>query len=75
MSITNAAILTLDPEQRIDVRAVAKLCGVSVRTVWRLVRTSASFPKPARFGLRITRWRVGDVLDYLDSRRPQKGVV
>ncbi len=53
------------PERLIDLRAVQTLTGVSMATIYRWVE-SGQFPRPVRLG-RSTRWRLGDVLDHLDS--------
>jgi prophage regulatory protein len=61
---------TLHPEQRIDYPAVQLLTG------WQRSKIAAEtragrFPQPERDGRRCTRWRAGDVLDYLAKRREQ----
>jgi excisionase family DNA binding protein len=43
----------------IDVREVAKILGISTRSVWRLV-AKGELPPPIRFG-RTVRWRTVDI--------------
>jgi predicted DNA-binding transcriptional regulator AlpA len=45
-------------------RDVAAYLNVSVRTVWRLAK-EPGFPKPVRYGLRVTRWRADDLAAYV----------
>ncbi|WP_132250473.1 helix-turn-helix domain-containing protein [Methylobacterium segetis] len=45
----------------------ADLCGVSVPTLRRM-RKKQAIPAPLRLSERKLGWRVGDLLDWLDSR-------
>jgi excisionase family DNA binding protein len=47
---------------------VARLVGVSTRTLWRLVN-AGEFPRPIHVG-RNTRWRAADVEGWVSRRRP-----
>ena len=48
----------------VDARGVARLYGISERTVWRLAK-EGQLPAPVRLGRRATRWRVDDLLDHI----------
>lgn len=47
------------------VHEVARMCGVSVPTVWRWVRSRNDFPKPRKLGPRTTGWRASEVMAFL----------
>lgn len=49
-------------------RELAVLLRISARQVWRLARDDRSFPKPVRLGRRITRFRRGEVVAFIDAR-------
>lgn len=55
----------------LDVREVAELLGIAVRTAWRLLALAESgqgdFPKPVRLTPKIVRWRLTDVEQYLED--------
>ncbi len=51
----------------IDAQAVARLLGVSRRTVWRLAETR-QIPSPIRLGT-LRRWDVVTIERYLDQQR------
>ncbi len=50
----------------LDVREVAQILGIAVRTVWRLSATG-ELPAPVRIGARIVRWRLSDIEQYLEA--------
>ena len=51
----------------VDVKEAAHLCGLGVRTLWRLV-SEGTAPGPVRLpGRRITRWRVADLEQWVAS--------
>lgn len=64
-----AAVLpeTLHPEQRLSTREVCALLGLGRTTVYRLIRLGR-LPAPEKMGLRVARWRAGDVLEVLRQR-------
>ena len=61
---------TLHPEQRLDYPQVQALTGKGRSKLAADVK-AGRFPQPERDGRRCTRWRAGDVLDYLAERRKQ----
>lgn len=64
---------TLHPEQRISLALVCALSGRGRTKVFEGV-ADGTFPAPERDGPRCSRWRAGDVLDWLAAKRerPQK---
>jgi prophage regulatory protein len=58
----------LHPEQRLRYPQVCTLVGLAQNSINELVK-AGEFPQPERDGRRCTRWRAGDVLDYLAARR------
>lgn len=48
--------------------AAAKLLGISRSTFYRLLRDDPTFPKPHRFGSRITLFRSDDLDAWLASK-------
>lgn len=57
---------TLESAQLVDMRKAASLCGISVRTAWRLL-SAGTFPKPIRLSERLVRWRVGDIVSWINA--------
>lgn len=64
----------LHPEQRLNYPQVMVLTGWGRTRIAERVKTG-DFPPPEREGRRCTRWRAGDVLDYLAKRRDQLRIV
>ncbi len=66
-----APVAALDPCRLVDVRELAALYGISIRSCWRLSALSeaghGSFPCPVRLGPKLCRWRARDVAAYLDG--------
>jgi excisionase family DNA binding protein len=50
---------------------VARLMGISERTLWRLL-SAGKVPVPLRFG-RNTRWRRSEVLEWIEKGCPEAG--
>jgi prophage regulatory protein len=59
---------TLHREQRIDWRLVSALTGSGRTKIFEGV-AEGTFPEPERDGPRWSRWRAGDVLDWLEANR------
>jgi prophage regulatory protein len=55
------------PEALLTVQTVAQLAGVHKTTIW-LWAQQGKFPKPKRYGRKMTRWRAADVTGWLDRR-------
>ena len=51
----------------INVREVAELLGVNVRTIWRMAQRG-ELPAPIRLGHRVIRWRLSDLREHLDRK-------
>ena len=57
-----------DREERLlRVKDTAKLIGVSRSTVYRMV-DDGQFPQPIRIGTRASRWRLSEVMQWMESR-------
>lgn len=54
-------------ERLLSVREVSRYVGLAQSTLWGKARTG-SFPKPVKLGRRATRWRLGDVRDWLAAQ-------
>lgn len=52
----------------IAIRALAAVLGKGVSTAWRDVRNDPVFPKPIRLSAGCTRFRVGDIRQYLAGK-------
>lgn len=59
---------TLHPEQRLKLAQVEALVGNGGTWIYLEIK-AGRFPAPERDGPRNSRWRAGDVLDYLQARR------
>ena len=59
-------------KQLIDLRTVAKMLSVSVRTVERMV-ASGHIPVPLRVGPRLLRWPYQVVVDWISMGCPSQG--
>jgi prophage regulatory protein len=55
---------SLAAQRRLSEREVAALAGIGRSTLWAHVRRGR-FPAPHRLGSRFTRWRAGEVLEFL----------
>lgn len=61
---------TLHPEQRLKFWQVEALTGKGRTKIYALIKGGA-FPQPERDGPRCSRWRAGDVLEYLAAQQRQ----
>jgi predicted DNA-binding transcriptional regulator AlpA len=59
----------LPDEAMTSVKVIAALTGNGVSTVWRYAALNPDFPKPIKLSARCTRFRVGEVRAYLNSRK------
>ncbi|MDO9438551.1 AlpA family transcriptional regulator [Hydrogenophaga sp.] len=70
--LTAAALpQSLHPEQRLKLAAVEALTGTKKSKIYQRVK-EGRFPAPERDGTRCSRWRAGDVLDFLQAQRVVK---
>ena len=53
-------------EPLLRIKAVAKLVGCSPSTIYRHVEAGL-FPKPVRYGVKITAWRSEDIEAWIES--------
>ena len=61
----------IDPAgQLLTVKDVGRMLKVHVRSVWRMAATG-NLPAPLRLGEKTLRWRLADVLAYLDRLADQ----
>lgn len=58
-------------EQRIRIADVAALTGYGRTRIYDLMK-KGHFPQPERSGTRCSRWRLGDVLGYMERLRASK---
>jgi predicted DNA-binding transcriptional regulator AlpA len=59
-------------ERYICVKEVAQRFGVAIITIWVWTR-QGQFPKPVKFGVRATRWRLSDLVKFEEQRRGGDG--
>jgi excisionase family DNA binding protein len=45
---------------------VARLLGVSLRTLWRMVK-AGTLPSPVRYNRKLVRWKAAEVARYVES--------
>ena len=53
------------------VKVLAAVTDSGVSTVWRHAALDPDYPKPIKLSKRATRFRVGDIREYIKSRRAQ----
>ena len=61
--------MVVHEERLLNVREVTELIGVSRSTLHRMVSDNR-FPRPIRVGLRAVRWRLSEVLAWMESCQP-----
>lgn len=68
---------TLESERLINAKEVETLTGLSRVTLWRKSRNpNDSFPDAFRNGTHYTRWKLSEILDWIESLRvKQEGFV
>jgi predicted DNA-binding transcriptional regulator AlpA len=52
----------------LDVRDVARLYSISVRSIWRLCQLG-QLPAPVNLGPRLTRWRIEDLNEHIRNMK------
>ena len=57
---------TVEERRLIRLDEVLRICGVSKAHVYRLV-AKGEFPTPVRVGPRAARWKLSDVLEWMDG--------
>lgn len=63
----NSTDQTAETPLLLDVAAVARLLGVSVRHVWRMA-DAGQFPRPVAVGAKLKRWSRAVVLAWIESQ-------
>ncbi|MFZ2219807.1 MAG: AlpA family phage regulatory protein [Rhodoferax sp.] len=58
------------PDAQLKADTVCALTGLGKSTLYKLARLK-EFPTPIKRGLRCTRWRAGDVTDWLKAQAAQ----
>lgn len=61
--------MIVQEERLLNAREVTELIGVSRSTLHRMVAANR-FPRPIRVGLRALRWRLSEVLAWMESGPP-----
>ena len=56
---------TLPDEARVSAETFSVLLDVHINTVWRRAKNDPSFPKPIKLGNRCSRFRVGDIRNFM----------
>lgn len=56
-------------------RDVNILTGFSPATVWRKVKHDPGFPRPYKMSEGITAWDEGEILDWIDAKKAERGGV
>ena len=57
---------TVDEQRLIRLDDVLRICGVSKAHVYRLVAKD-EFPAPVRVGPRAARWKLSEILEWMDG--------
>ena len=57
----------METDRLLRISEVAKICGLSAVTIWRLRKTGA-FPAPLQVGPRAVRWRESALREWIESR-------
>jgi|TARA_E500000318_G_scaffold13917_1_gene13576 predicted DNA-binding transcriptional regulator AlpA len=52
----------------IDQKEIAEILSVKPKSIYYLMETDTSFPKPLVLSPRIRRWKKQDVLDWINSK-------
>jgi prophage regulatory protein len=68
MNKTNLIPDTLQQETRLKFPQVSELSGLGRTKIYELIKQGA-FPAPERRGKRCSRWRAGDVIEFLNAGR------
>lgn len=55
----------LPDEARVSAETFSVLLDVHLNTVWRRAKNDPTFPKPIKLGNRCTRFRVGDIRNFM----------
>jgi predicted DNA-binding transcriptional regulator AlpA len=55
----------------VSVKSLSKLLEFGETTIWDLVKSDPSFPKPIRFGDRCTRWKMAEIHAFIESKSAQ----
>ena len=62
------------PDRLLRIEEVMALCGLS-RSGVNVAMKEMNFPRPIKVGRRAVRWRLWEVLDWIDSRERSEGEI
>lgn len=55
-------------EKLIDIQKLSEMTMISTKTLRKMMKDDASFPKAISLGPRLTRWRYSDVVAWLERK-------
>jgi predicted DNA-binding transcriptional regulator AlpA len=58
--------------QLVKVTTVASILDVCKATVWAHAAKYPDFPQPIKMATRMTRWKLSDITDYIESKAAVK---
>jgi predicted DNA-binding transcriptional regulator AlpA len=61
-------------QRAIRLPRVLDLTSVSRATIWRWVKSDQTFPKPFNLSPGITVWDEGELLDWIESKKSERGM-
>ena len=53
---------------------VCNMFGTSPATIWRWSKSSYGFPKPIQLSGGVTVWDEGELLDWIESKKSERGM-
>ncbi len=56
-------------EKLMSAEAVAEMMMIHTRTLRKIVAEDSTFPKPIMIGPRMTRWRLSELKQWIDSKK------
>lgn len=65
--------LTQNPHGVVRLSRVCNLTASSAATIWRRAKEDPSFPKPFKLSPGITVWDKAEILDWLKTKKAERG--
>jgi prophage regulatory protein len=62
------------PSRALRLPQVSELTSASRATVWRWAKNDPTFPKPFRLSAGVTCWDEGEILEWIEAKKAQRGV-